>query len=81
MSTMDDPFDDIVRGLTFDLPDVLDVTTLTNIEIAEMIGNIETDLRKMDQLLWPVAQEGRDKHSLRNSLQVEMERRKRGGLM
>jgi len=81
MSTMDDPFDDIVRGLTFDLPDVLDVTTLTNIEIAEMIGNIETDLRKMDQLLWPVTQEGRDKHSLRNSLQVEMERRKRGGLM
>jgi len=75
--TMDDPFDDIVSGLDIDVDedDVLDVTTLSTMELSGLIADLDKDLTEGHEALHPGTQQARDKHSLRNALQVELRKR------
>lgn len=83
MPTMDDPFDAIVAGLDLEEPDdVLDVTTLSDLDLVDLAANVRQDLLESGQMPADLKEcaidatdEGRRLHSLRVALEVEMTRR------
>jgi hypothetical protein len=83
MPTMDDPFDAIVAGLDIEEPtDVVDITSLTDLELVDMCANVRQELLESGQMLGdsPVSaihatHQGRELHSLRVALLVEMTKR------
>lgn len=77
--TMDDPFYEIVSDVHITEPDkeeVLDVSTLSTSELLDMFYHLNLELFEHGQALKPTTQEARDKHSLRNAIQVELASRK-----
>lgn len=73
---MSDDFDSIIEGLEIEDPDdVLDVTTLSVPELVELKVKLERELFELQQALMPKTQEARDKHSLRNAVQLELNSR------
>ncbi len=80
---MTDPFDDIVAGLDIEEPDdVLDIRSLSDWDLVEMSANVRRELLDSDQMYGDLQEstavatpEGRDLHSLRVALLVEMNRR------
>jgi len=75
--TMDDPFDDIIAGLDFEEPkDVIDVSQMSTVDLLTMFYELNLELFGRGEGLRPHSQEARDKHSLRNAIQVELALRK-----
>jgi hypothetical protein len=74
---MSDPFDDIINGLQIqvDESEVVDVSQLETPTIMDMIEELNNELLEAHQGLRPTQQWARDKHSLRNALQVELSKR------
>lgn len=72
-----DLFDQIVADLDLEVdePDVVNVRTLTSEELFALKGQLEEELLGAKQALRPTSQESRDRHSLRNAVQVEISRR------
>lgn len=58
-----------------DLSDVVDVQTLSMVELLDLHHKLENDLFDMRQAIHPSNQDARDKHSLRNAIKVEIARR------
>lgn len=83
MPTMDDPFDQIVAGLDLEEPtDVVDVTTLSDLDLVDLYANVRQDLLGSGQMpadlkecVVDATDEGRSLHSLRVALEVEMRKR------
>ena len=73
---MTDDFDNIIEGLSFEEPtDVIDVTKLSNVELADKLIEVESTIRDNAWILHPNTQHSRDLHSLRNAIQIEMTKR------
>lgn len=72
-------FEDIVSDFDIDISvddeEVIDVTLLTFEELVEFKEYLEQELYAKEEALNPTSQESRDKHSLRNAIQVELSRR------
>lgn len=83
MSMMDEPSEDIFNQLTAGLgnlfdgveEDVVDVSTMTNEELLNQGSDILEELLKAGQAINPTTQWARDKHSLRNAIQIEIRKR------
>lgn len=74
--TMSDDFDNIVAGMSFDIPDdIINVSEMSIEELVTTLDNLNEELFDMGEALDPKTQESRDKHSLRNAIQVELFRR------
>jgi len=73
---MSDDFDNIVAGMSFDIPDdIINVSEMSIEELVTTLDNLNEELFDMGEALDPKTQESRDKHSLRNAIQVELFRR------
>jgi len=74
----EDPFDDIIAGLTIEIDesDVVDVTKLGNEELINLFNSLDDEVTRGHQAIHPNKQWARDKHSLRNATEIEL--RKRG---
>lgn len=74
--TMDDPFFDIVQGIEIEEPvDVLNVRTLASNVLVSKFNELTQALLDREEILNPHTQEARDIHSLRNAVDVELQRR------
>jgi hypothetical protein len=76
--TDDDPFESIVSGLTLDVDitdDVLNVQTLSNQELIDMLIEITDEITKEKSLFRNHTEWQRDQHSLRAAIMVELSRR------
>lgn len=73
----DDPFESIVEGLNLntDTSEVTDVTKLSDSELLNLRHVLSADLRDSSEALFPHSQSARDKHSLRNAVQIEIQKR------
>ena len=73
----DDPFESIVEGLNLntDTSEVIDVTKLSDSELLNLQHVLSDELRDRSEALFPYSQSARDKHSLRNAVQVEIKKR------
>jgi ribosomal protein L29 len=73
---MSDDFDNIVAGMSFDIPDdIINVSEMSIEELVTTLDNLNEELFDMGEALDPKTQESRDKHSLRNAIQIELFRR------
>lgn len=74
--TSDDPFLEITQGLELPDPtDVINVRTLATVDLIRRFDNLTQALLDCEEFLDPRTQEARDMHSLRNALDVELQRR------
>lgn len=79
---MNDPLD----GLDFDVAeptDVVDVSKLSNIDLAELGGKVRVRLHQLGEMFTPAdarSDEAKDLHSLFTAIQIESKRRQ-GGLL
>lgn len=74
-----DPFDAIVADLDFAIEtpeDVVDATALSDPDLAVTLSRCKQELLKLGEMLSPRSERGRELHSERVSLVVEMRRRK-----
>lgn len=73
----DDPFDFIVDELNLntDTSDVVDVTKLSTEDLLNLRHELDEELLNGSEMLNPHTQEGRDRHSLRNAVQLELKKR------
>ena len=55
--------------------DVVDVTKMSTEELMDLISDITDELFNAGQAINPQAQWARDKHSLRNAVQIELRKR------
>ncbi len=72
-------FDNFMKeafGDSFQEPDdVVDVTKLSTEELMDLISDITDELFNAGQAINPKDQWARDKHSLRNAVQIELRKR------
>lgn len=72
-------FDAIVANINVDEPDdVLDVTTLSRAELAQRYNAARRQLTELNEPVHPLTDRGRQLHSERGALRIEL--RKRGML-
>lgn len=74
--TDDDLFAFLEEGMgEVDTSDVIDVSTLSTLELFNMFAELNTELFECKEAIRPKSQWARDAHSLRNAIQVELQRR------
>lgn len=72
--------DDLFAALEADMQNldtsnIIDVSKLSILEIADKIAEVTNTLFEMREAIIPRSQKARDLHSLRNALQVELSKR------
>lgn len=77
MSVDDDPFDDIVNGLSLNVceDDEVNVQSLSTMELIDMRDDITEDITKNKSLFRNNTEWERDQHSLRAAIIIELSRR------
>lgn len=58
-----------------DLEDAIDLSKLTDLEISTMFSDVRRDLLASEQMMNPTTERGRELHSQRAALLIEMSRR------
>jgi hypothetical protein len=81
MSSMDDPFFDIVNMIDIKedeiCEDIVDVSKLTIEELLIKFDDINNQLFELGEALSPQTQNARDLHSMRSAIYVEIQKRKK----
>ena len=73
---MSDDFESIIEGLEIEEPDdVVNVQELSTEELINYKIRLEKELFEREEALNPKTQRGRDAHSLRNAVNLELDRR------
>jgi hypothetical protein len=74
--TSDDPFDAIVADLDFDVPtDITDVTKLSSKDLAQRYNEVRSALKAINEPIHALTERGRQLHSERGALRIELRRR------
>lgn len=76
MAPPPDEFDDIIGDLEFDPPpSIIPVSTLNEFQLSDRLNDLKEELLQRGEALHPTTQTGRDLHSERTAILVEINRR------